>query len=59
MKSKDFSTQTKAKESIADPKFDQVLKDKLTEEQMEDMDDFKSVVFETERQKQEARKEHK
>jgi hypothetical protein len=26
---------------------------------MEDMDDFKSVVFETERQKQEARKEHK
>ena len=46
-----MATKREVKESLYDPSMDEMLKDKLNEEQMKSLEDFKGVVYDNEKYK--------
>ena len=47
----DMSSKKKIKESIMDPSLDEMMVDKLNEEQMDTLKEFKQVVYDNEKYK--------
>ena len=51
MEEMDMSTKKKIKESLMDPSLDEMIKDKLSEEQMSTLHELKEVVYDNEKYK--------
>ena len=51
LQSMDMSTRKKVRESVMDPKLDEMIKDKLNQEQMETLKDFKDTIYDSQSSK--------